>query len=226
MSRQRILLLIAIAGIIVYTTAVFILPLKNRVIQNQQVIASLTREVELIGLTPEEKGQLNREVQDLRARVEKLNRMVPRETGNAEVILILSYLAEKHNLHQSHISESQDGKVSPEKPNLETRFSVNKFLWKGSGYYEDVKGFIKALEKSERLMEINDIKLLKKSEAESVTAGGKVYEGADPFPVAEPQIIVSFQLKTYHEPLDPGVRPPTSLNEIREDTKGKSNPFR
>ncbi|MGE5544874.1 MAG: hypothetical protein ACM3UW_07885 [Bacillota bacterium] len=202
MSRQRILLLLAIMGIIAYTSFYFILPLRHRVVMNGQAIRSLTGELELARRLPEGTDQLNRDVQDLQDRLEILNRMVPREVGNAEVIIILTSLADKYNLYQGHISESRDVKPRSAEQNLEARLHCNTFLWKGSGYYKDIKGFLKALEESERLLEISDIKLVKMTEAASVD--GSVYDEVESSPATEPRFSVSLHVKTYYDLPGPG----------------------
>lgn len=216
MYRQKALLLMAIAGIMLYASVYFIMPLKTRVAHNEEVISSLTRKLEIACQSPEDQDQLNREVQDLKTRLELLNKMVPPEVGNAEVIVLLSSLAEKFSIHQSHLSESQEARVPSEQPGQKADLPVNTFLWKGSGYYEDVKRFLKALEESERLLEISDIKLIKLTEA----AAG------EPALVTEPKISLSIQVNTYYDDQpDGGPGGDIPSPEIGQGIQGKSNPF-
>lgn len=220
MYRQKVLLVIAIAGIIIYTSVYFIMPLRTRVSHNEQVISSLTRKLELARQSTDNNDQLNREVQDLKTRLELLNKMVPPEVGNAEMIVLLSSLTEKYGIHQSHISESQDAWVPSEQPGRKADLPVNTFLWKGSGYYEDIKRFLKALEESERCLEISDLKLIKQTEAGSITVAG------EPALVKEPELSLSFQVKTYYDQYDGGLGGDIPSPEIDQGTQGKSNPFR
>ena len=220
MYRQKVLLFIAIAGLLIYASVYFVMPLRTRVANNEQVIFSLTRKLELARQSAEDKDQLNREVQDLKARLKLLNKMVPPEVGNAEVIIILSSLAEKCSIHQSHISESQEARVPSDQLGREAELPVNTFLWKGSGYYEDIKRFLKALEESERLLGISDIKLIKQTEAGFITVAG------EPALVTEPQLSLSFHVKTYYDQPDGGLGGDIASTEIDHDTQGKSNPFR
>lgn len=221
MSRQKVLLLIAIVGMILYSSFFIIVPLRNRVVQNEHLAAALTRELELRH-QPEAKEQLNQEMQDLQVRLESLERMVPSRAEKAGIIVILTSRAQEYNLNQSHISESREARAISEPENPDDRLCAATFLWKGTGYYEDVKGFLQELESSELLLEIGSLKL-EKQEAHAVKAAGDVSEAMEPLAEQGPELSVTFQLKAYYDPRDYGF---TVTPVGKEETPEQQNPFR
>lgn len=225
MSRQRVLLIVAFFGICIYTSVFLLGPLMDRVARHEQMIASLTQKAVLAGKPAEEKERLNREVKDLQRKHELLDRKVPHGVENAEMIVILNSLAAKHNLRQMYISESRPGQVSPGQQNDGTRLPGNTFLWKGFGPYQDIKGFLRALEECDRLLEISDLKL-KRTGDESVAAPQDANdEEQESLVEAEPQLSVSFQVKTYYDPSSPGSEGTAPFLNIAEETQGTANPF-
>ncbi len=226
MSREKMLLLIAIIGILVYTTVNVILPLRERVVQNDETILLLTRELELTDKPPEVQEQHSQELQSLQARHELLDRKVPHKVENAEMIVLLSTLAEKFNLQQMHLSESPERHTLPGQKEMENQLSTNTFFWKGSGFYSDVKDFLKALEESDRLLAISDVKLLKNAKIESESVAGDVYDQKVlPLLSAEPQLSVSFYIKTYYDPTDPGSDETSPHTGMLGENQGSTNPF-
>ncbi len=220
-SHWKAVLLIAVVGVILYSSFYLIVPLRNRVVQNGNIVAALKRELEL-RQRPEEKERLNREMQDLQARLESLDRTLPSEEKKAEMIVTLTSRARKYNLNQSQISESREGRVVSKLESPDERLSVATFLWKGSGYYEDVKDFLQELESGEPLLEISSLKLEKKG-AHVVGAGGNVSDAAEPLPERGPELNVTIQLRAYYDPRDHGsIVTPAG----EEETPRRQNPFR
>lgn len=219
--RWKTLLLIAVAGVILYSSFYIIVPLRNRVVQNEDLAAALRRELEL-RQRPGVKEGLNRESKDLQVRLESLDRIMPPEEKKSEMIVTLTSLARKHNLNQSHISESREGRAVTEPEIPDEQMSVATFLWKGSGYYEDVKGFLQELESGEPLLEIGSLKLEKK-ETRAVGAPGKVSDAVEVLPERGPELSVTLQLRAYYDPREYGF---TSTPAGKEETPEKLNPFR
>lgn len=220
-SRKKVLLLVAIAGVILYSSFNIIVPLRNRVVQNEHLAAALTRELEH-RQRPEERERLQREMQDLQARLESLNRIVPGKADKTGIIVILTSRAREYNLNQSHISESRETRGIGEKENPDDRLSMATFLWKGSGYYEDVKGFLQELENGELLLEIGSLKLVKKNVQAPGTAG-EVSEAAQPLAEKGPELSVTLQVRAYYDPQDRGF---TGTPAGKKETPKKPNPFR
>lgn len=215
MSREKIFFLTAIAGLCVYAVIAVLLPLKGRVADNQETIRLLARELARSPATAEGPDQAGRELEGLQTRLEKLAARIPPETKNAETIILLSTLAENRGLHQTHLSESGDSQV-PGRTEAENRLLSNTFLWKGSGCYPDVKGFIKDLEGSERLLEISDISLVKTAESEPEAS----------VIMEDSQISVSFRIRTYYHPADGPAKELPPPAESEKEKPGDINPFR
>jgi hypothetical protein len=226
MAREKILLLIAVISILIYSSINVLIPLRARVAHNYETIPVLAKQLELAKQPMEERKLLNQEVQNLQARLELLNKRVPHEVENAEMIILLSTLTEKYNLHQTHLSESRDRPIPAGTIEKENQLAANTFFWKGSGYYSDVKGFIKALEECDRLLEISDVKLVKGVEVESATVNGVVYnQEVASKSVTEPELGVSFYIKTYYDPAGTGSSRVTAYPEGEETDQGEVNPF-
>ncbi|NLB18951.1 MAG: hypothetical protein GX825_09550 [Syntrophomonadaceae bacterium] len=125
-------------------------PLLARVEANQRVIASL--EQHLHREMPEENVRLRQENA-------RLGEQIPDQAKNAEMIIILTKLAEKHNLQQLAIKEERwESIINPEDDPV-LKLSANTFIWRGSGAFQDIQAFFADLEKIERLVLVSKLEM-------------------------------------------------------------------
>lgn len=217
MSRQQILLIVAILGLCSYVGMQLIGPIKNRIVSNEQTIIALNENIKWADQQLAQKEQLKRQMNDLQLRHELLDRKIPHGTGNAEMLLLLSSWARANNVQTWRVSERWSGQESNGEQSEEARLAYNTFFWQGFGNYSDFKNFLQALERCDRLLEIGEVKLVKsKSTLEDTDEEQEI---------SEELLSVSFQVKTYYDLGGFGPEGPGLFPAIVEETQGTANPF-
>jgi Tfp pilus assembly protein PilO len=227
-SRHPWLFIVTAIGLCLYAGFLLIVlcPLVERVESNDKLIAALVKQTDLAGQSSELTENAREAAEKMRLRHEDLDRKAPHGTGNAEMIVILTTLAEKHNLRQIRISENRPRPGLPGKEISDGIQPGSVFLWQGSGYYQDIKDFLKDLEECGRLLEIRDINLTEHPAEEPVPTPEGTDPATEPLPETEQLLDVSLQIKTYYDPSDPGAEPTGLFPAIPEETEGTTDPFR
>jgi len=190
----------------------------QRVENNDKLIKALAVQAESAAAAGTVRLSL-REQEEIERRQQALARQVPHEAETAEMILILTALAEENHLHQLRLSEERGDSLllggQPDK----TSFVRSTIRWQGSGEYPELKNFLQELETSERLLTIDEINLRPTAGSESSPSSDLVAD------FESPRITVSLTIITYHD-LTPSNPTSTLLPpENAAQPRGIRNPF-
>lgn len=146
----KIIVLAAVFFIISFLAFQHLRTVMVRVEANQRLIT---------GLEQQEQREKPDEMVKLSHENARLEERIPDQARNAEMIIILTDLAERHHLQQLAIKESrEEGKITAE-DDFSMDIKTNTFIWHGRGSYSDLRDFLADLEMNSRLISISNLEL-------------------------------------------------------------------